>query len=875
MPTFYEISSVHASAREHWWGCKGNPVEFAIVMIAKILRIRTPMASDDANVDSTFPCVVESLSAELLKHFEPLASELTTLGFTDPVYHEISDAGTQTRIYWATYRHTSGQFCARIHNRYWDRAQKKERALFPLFFTFFGGGSFLLSSSGRPDMAAPPMVEMKRLPGAKTSDLWASHLQLTESLSRDKAIAPIHDRNEVICATENLHVLQRNYHLQRGVFQERSAVEVQQAQNFAATVEQVRADGSQHPEIIAEIVRLEEQKPRWTNAIWVLVVSFAVFFLAAGAAKWNWNRTLWLIPILLFHETGHWLAMRVFGYRNLRMFFIPLFGAAVSGQHRNVAGWKKAVVSLAGPLPGIGLGVICAIAAHFTNQSWLREGALLLVFINGFNLIPILPLDGGRFLQTTLFCRNRWLDIIFRIVAVIGLIFLAVEGLGRFLGYIAVVLAMGLPLAFKISRIIDRFRREPLPPALPGEDRISRPTAETLIAAVKSELPTAANKVVAQNVLNIYETLNARPPGVAATAGLLSLYGGAIVVAVICFLALSLDRAGGIGDFLRNAISLPRHNVDLAAVEVWRGSEAASQASSARNHVVATLRKGVEARKEFEQSVSNLPPNATAVLFGDTIIVGLPGGDKAASQQWIDQFHTQTTNTLLLTNNTVCLSLSFDAPTKLASTNLHESLQGFVATGMTNLIPPWDPAASSAAFSTHLEARRVWTRLDEQLIHVWQDPSVTEYTREMVAASKRRDSNELARLGSAQMTHFRQLEDQVCQRLSKEYATTPYASMVDYKRQLIQGALTNKTQRAEMLARFAEQLGSFGPGQPSSATMAFGPLRRGLQFRLPWLMLSDPETNLPELVQWLTKQGCSHIRYDFRAFDAEDDDPDN
>ena len=32
---------------------------------------------------------------------------------------------------------------------------------------------------------------------------------------------------------------------------------------------------------------------------------------------------------LLFHEAGHWVTMRIFKYRNLQMFFIPMFGAAV------------------------------------------------------------------------------------------------------------------------------------------------------------------------------------------------------------------------------------------------------------------------------------------------------------------------------------------------------------------------------------------------------------------------------------------------------------------------------------------------------------------------------------------------------------------
>src|SRR5690348_9012590 len=58
-----------------------------------------------------------------------------------------------------------------------------------------------------------------------------------------------------------------------------------------------------------------------------------------------------LVAVVLFHEAGHALGMRWFGFRDVRMFFIPFFGAAVSGRPRGAAAWKDAVVSLLGPLP--------------------------------------------------------------------------------------------------------------------------------------------------------------------------------------------------------------------------------------------------------------------------------------------------------------------------------------------------------------------------------------------------------------------------------------------------------------------------------------------------------------------------------------------
>ena len=469
MATYYEIDSTRVSAREYWWGTK-NPLVLLLGMLLKLFRVRIPSSSDDANVDSTLGCIVENLPPEIATRFTSMTGELAVNGFCDPVFHVIEDFGTQTRIYWATFRHTSGQCCARIHHRTWGKAQKHDRGVFPLFFTGFSDGSFLLSSSGKPDVAAPSNIQMNRMPSAPLAKLWAKHQQLADASSLSKGIVRIHHRSEIIEASERLHLLQRDFHLARGFFRLRTEKEQAQTEVFSAAVEHARTSGIEYPEAMAELTRLQEEKPKWTSGIWVLVVS-AVAFLFAGSAQWNWKTTLWLIPILLFHEFGHWITMRLFRYRNLRMFFIPFFGAAVTGQNWNVPGWKKALVSLAGPLPGIAVGITLGMVGVIGEFAWLKQAAFMLILINGFNLLPVLPLDGGHFLHSTLFCRNRWLDIAFRAAAVAALISLSLYfGLGKLFLYIGILLGIGLPVAFQLGKITDRLRREPFPPPTPGED---------------------------------------------------------------------------------------------------------------------------------------------------------------------------------------------------------------------------------------------------------------------------------------------------------------------------------------------------------------------------------------------------------------------
>ncbi len=76
-----------------------------------------------------------------------------------------------------------------------------------------------------------------------------------------------------------------------------------------------------HDPVIEEIRRQQAKRGRWLGTILLLVVSLAVFF-GAGAAKWDWDWKfpLLIVPILLFHEAGHWLPMKAFGDCNPKMF---------------------------------------------------------------------------------------------------------------------------------------------------------------------------------------------------------------------------------------------------------------------------------------------------------------------------------------------------------------------------------------------------------------------------------------------------------------------------------------------------------------------------------------------------------------------------
>lgn len=146
-----------------------------------------------------------------------------------------------------------------------------------------------------------------------------------------------------------------------------------------------------------------------------------LFYLLAGYWLFQDLSTLLLITfVLTLHESGHFLAMRRVGYRDLGVFFIPLLGAYVSGSKRTITERESAIVLLAGPLPGLILGLILWMLTH---QNWLNDSlwgfldvprlTFFLILLNWANLLPIYPLDGGQLLNRVFLDEDGWVSRLF------------------------------------------------------------------------------------------------------------------------------------------------------------------------------------------------------------------------------------------------------------------------------------------------------------------------------------------------------------------------------------------------------------------------------------------------------------------------------
>ena len=115
----------------------------------------------------------------------------------------------------------------------------------------------------------------------------------------------------------------------------------------------------------------------------------------------------WVVVVFvsaLVHELGHAVAFRVFGYPSTIQ--LILFGGITTPVTDVPLGWGKDLVStLAGPVFGAVLGGICWWLQGGATGA-LREALYLGALANAgwavFNLLPILPMDGGRVTRTLL-----------------------------------------------------------------------------------------------------------------------------------------------------------------------------------------------------------------------------------------------------------------------------------------------------------------------------------------------------------------------------------------------------------------------------------------------------------------------------------------
>ncbi|HET9104456.1 MAG TPA: site-2 protease family protein [Solirubrobacteraceae bacterium] len=121
-----------------------------------------------------------------------------------------------------------------------------------------------------------------------------------------------------------------------------------------------------------------------------------VVSILAYTTIWGLAFAVGFVLLLLVHEMGHVIALRREGIPASAPMFIPFLGAVITSRSLGDNAAAEARVGLAGPILGSLGAAACIVVWQVTGHDFWRALAFTGLFLNLFNLLPVVPLDGGR-----------------------------------------------------------------------------------------------------------------------------------------------------------------------------------------------------------------------------------------------------------------------------------------------------------------------------------------------------------------------------------------------------------------------------------------------------------------------------------------------
>jgi stage IV sporulation protein FB len=125
------------------------------------------------------------------------------------------------------------------------------------------------------------------------------------------------------------------------------------------------------------------------------------FVVGIGVLTGYFREVLMIFTIVFIHEMGHAVAAHCFKWRIHKIELLPFGGVAEVEDAGNRPFHEELIVILAGPLQHIWMMLLSYALVHFSF--WTSTDHHLFIWHNlmilSFNLLPVLPLDGGRLVQ--------------------------------------------------------------------------------------------------------------------------------------------------------------------------------------------------------------------------------------------------------------------------------------------------------------------------------------------------------------------------------------------------------------------------------------------------------------------------------------------
>lgn len=143
----------------------------------------------------------------------------------------------------------------------------------------------------------------------------------------------------------------------------------------------------------------------WTKHLGVRFRLHPLFtiVLALAAATGHFLEIILLFGLVLIHELGHAAAAKQFGWRVREVQLTPFGGVAVTDEDGAMPAREEAIVAAAGP--AMNAFMIAFAYAMWGAGVWTHAWTIYFVQANAtlllFNLLPVLPLDGGKLLRVS------------------------------------------------------------------------------------------------------------------------------------------------------------------------------------------------------------------------------------------------------------------------------------------------------------------------------------------------------------------------------------------------------------------------------------------------------------------------------------------
>lgn len=181
----------------------------------------------------------------------------------------------------------------------------------------------------------------------------------------------------------------------------------------------------------------------------VIKVVLAGASIAAYSWLFSFQFALALIACLVFHEYGHIKAMKHFGMKTKGIYLIPFMGGLAMSDEKINTRWQDVVISIMGPCFGLLMSIVALIAYWITGETFFAGLAAFNALLNLFNLLPILPLDGGHILKSISFSMNSTMGLVACIAG---------AGIGVFLSYSFGLALLGFMLLIGSAEIVFEWK---------------------------------------------------------------------------------------------------------------------------------------------------------------------------------------------------------------------------------------------------------------------------------------------------------------------------------------------------------------------------------------------------------------------------------